>query len=196
MPNIRLPIFDKFISELREIWGAESDEGRRMQKAKPLLERLVKDPALKAHSATWPSTEGRKNLLFYADPDYHFVINGVVRVPGRTGSIHDHADAWVLYGVLDGTESLERFDRVDDGSRPGYAEVKLASVTTGSQGKVDLVPPRAIHAEQGGPTRSVAVIVRSQKLGEGTVLQHRYDRDAKTVVEQYGPTQIPYELAV
>ena len=196
MPKSRLPVFDKFIGELRDVWEAESDEGRRMQKAKPLLERLVKDPALKAHSAAWPSTEGRKNLLFYVDPDYHFVINGVVRVPGRTGSIHDHADAWVLYGVLDGTESLERFDRVDDGSRPGYAEVKLATVTTGSQGKVDLVPPRAIHAEQGGPTRSVAIIVRSQKLGEGTVLQNRYDRDTGAVVEQYGPTQIPYELTV
>jgi predicted metal-dependent enzyme (double-stranded beta helix superfamily) len=196
MPNSRLPVFDKFIGELRAIWAAESDDGGRMHKAKPLVEQLVMDPALKAHSAAWPSTEGRKNLLFYVDPDYHFVINGVVRVPGRTGSIHDHADAWVLYGVLDGTESLERFDRVDDGSRPGYAEVKLASVTTGSQGKVDLVPPRAIHAEQGGPTRSVAVIVRSQKLGEGTVLQHRYDRDTGIVVEQYGPTQIPYQLSV
>ena len=194
MPNQSLPVFDKFIADLRAIWAAESDEGARMAKAKPALESLVRDSTLKAHSANWPSTEGRKNLLFYVDPDYHFVVNGVVRVPGRTGSIHDHADAWVLYGVLDGTESLERFDRVDDGSRPGYAEVKLNSVTTGSQGKVDLVPPRAIHAEQGGPTRSVAVIVRSQKLGEGTVLQHRYDRDANTVVEQYGPTQIPYEL--
>jgi len=196
MPNSRLPVFDKFIAELRAIWAAESDDGGRMHKAKPLLEQLVKDPTLKAHSAAWPSTEGRKNLLFYVDPDYHFVINGVVRIPGRTGSVHDHADAWVLYGVLDGTESLERFDRIDDGRRPGYAEVKLSSVTTGSQGKVDLVPPRAIHAEQGGPTRSVAVIVRSQKLGEGTVLQHRYDRDTGIVVEQYGPTQIPYELSV
>jgi hypothetical protein len=119
-----------------------------------------------------------------------------VRMPGRTGSVHDHADAWVLYGVLDGTESLERFERVDDGSRPGYAEVKLASVTTGSQGKVDLVEPRAIHAEQGGPTRSVAIIVRSQRLGEGTVLQHQYDRVANTVIERYGPTQIPYDVAV
>ena len=191
----RLPVFDKFIADLRAVWAAEADDGRRMAKAKPLLEKLVMDPALKAHSASWPSTEGRKNLLFYVDPDYHFVINGVVRVPGRTGSVHDHADAWVLYGVLDGTESLERFDRIDDGSRPDYAEVKLSSVTTGSQGKVDLVPPRAIHAEQGGPTRSVAIIVRSQKLGEGTVLQHRYDRDTHEVVEQYGPTQIPYELA-
>ena len=194
MPNPRLPVLDKFIGDLRVVWAAESDNQRRMEKAKPLLERLVKDPTLKARSADWPSTEGGKNLLLYVDPDYLFVINAVVRMPGRTGSVHDHADAWVLYGVLDGSESLERFERIDDGSRPGYAEVKLSSVTTGTQGKVDLVPPHAIHAEQGGPTRSVAIIVRSQRLGEGTVLQRRYDPEAKTVVEQYGPTQIPYDV--
>lgn len=190
----RLPVFERFIADLRAVWAAEADDQRRMEQAKPLLERLVLDDTLKMHSADWPSTEGRKNLLLYVDPDYHFVINGVVRMPGRTGSVHDHADAWVLYGVLDGTESLERFERVDDGSRPGHAEVKLTSVTTGSQGKVDLVAPRAIHAEQGGPTRSVAIIVRSQRLGEGTVLQHQYDRAANTVIERYGPTQIPYEV--
>jgi predicted metal-dependent enzyme (double-stranded beta helix superfamily) len=194
MPNPRLPVLDKFIGDLRAVWTAEADNQRRMEKAKPLLEQLVKDPALKASSADWPSTEGRKNLLLYVDPDHLFVINAVVRMPGRTGSVHDHADAWVLYGVLDGSESLERFERIDDGSRPGYAEVKLSSVTTGTQGKVDLVPPHAIHAEQGGPTRSVAIIVRSQRLGEGTVLQRRYDPEAKTVVEQYGPTQIPYDV--
>ena len=194
MANPRLPVLDRFIGDLRAIWAADADNERRMTKAKPLLEKLVKDETLKAHSTEWPSTEGRKNLLLYVDPDHHFVINAVVRMPGRTGSVHDHADAWVLYAVLDGSESLERFERVDDGSRPGYAEVKLSSVTTGTQGKVDLVPPHSIHAEQGGPTRSVAIIVRSQKLGEGTVLQRRYDPVAKTVVEQYGPTQIPFEV--
>jgi hypothetical protein len=40
----------------------------------------------------------------------------------------------------------------------------------------------------------VAIIVRTQKLGEGTVLQRRYDPKTKTVVEQYGPTQIPYDV--
>src|ERR1700691_179546 len=168
MPNPRLPVFDKFIADLRAVWAADEDDGRRMAKAKPLLEKLVMDPTLKTHSASWPSTEGRKNLLLYVDPDYAFVVNGVVRMPGRTGSVHDHADAWVLYGVLDGSESLERFELIDDGSPP-------------------------IHAEQGGPARSVAIIVRSQKLGEGTVLQHQYDRATNTVVERYGPTQIPYD---
>ena len=189
-----LPVFERFIADLRGVWGAEPDDGRRMEKAKPLVEAFVTDPSVKAHSAQWPSTEGRKNLLLYVDPTYGFVVNAVVRVPGRTGSVHDHADAWVLYGVLDGTESLERYERIDDGSRPGYADVRLASVTTGTQGKVDLVPPHTIHAEQGGPARSVAIILRSQRLGVGTVLQHVYDPPAMTVIERYGPTQIPYEL--
>src|SRR5688572_2014614 len=190
----RLPAFESFIRELRSVWAAEADDRARMERAKPLLERLVVDPAVKAHSADWPSTEGRKNLRLYVDPDYGFVINAVVRAPGRRGSVHDHADAWVLYGVLDGQESLERYDRIDDGRTPGYAEVRLSSVTTGTQGKVDLVAPHAIHAEQGGAVRSVAIIVRSKPLGEGTVLQNGYDLETKTVVARYGPAQIPYEL--
>ena len=190
----RLPVIEQFIDDLRAIWASEADNERRMARAKPLLERLLNNPDLKAHSATWPSTEGYKNLVLYVDPDHHFVINAVVRVPGRTGNVHDHADAWVLYGVLDGSEKLERYERVDDGKRPGHAEVRLSSVTTGTQGKVDLVPPRAIHAEQGGPTRSVAIIVRTQRLGEGTVLQHTYYPTTNTVVERYGPTQVPFEL--
>src|SRR5207247_1111807 len=157
MANARLPVLEQFIGDLRAIWKAESENQRRMERARPLLERLVKNETLRAHSANWPSTEGHKNLLLYVDPEYDFVINAVVRVPGRKGSVHDHADAWVLYGLLDGTESLERWDRLDDGSKPDFADIKLASVTTGSQGKVDLVPPRNIHAEQGGPMRSVAI---------------------------------------
>jgi predicted metal-dependent enzyme (double-stranded beta helix superfamily) len=194
MASAGLPVFEKFVADLRAIWQAESENQARMEMAKPLLERLVQDASLKAHSARWPSTEGYKNLLLYVDLQHHFAINAVVRMPGRVGGVHDHADAWVLYGVLDGSESLERYERIDDGSRAGYAEVRLASVTTGTQGKVDLVAPHAIHAEQGGPTRSVAIIVRSQRLGEGTISQRTYDPNTKTVIERFGPTQVPYTL--
>ena len=189
-------LFRSFIRDLRAVWAAEPEDRVRMERARALLERLVMDASLKALSAEWPSTEGRKNLRLYVDPEFGFVINAVVRVPGRKGGVHDHADAWVLYGLLDGQESLERYDRLDDGTTPGQAEVRLASVTTGTQGKVDLVAPHAIHAEQGGPARSVAIIVRSKPLGEGTVLQNGYDPEAKTVVARYGPTQIPFEVTV
>jgi predicted metal-dependent enzyme (double-stranded beta helix superfamily) len=190
----RLPAFQRFIDDLREVWATETEIGARMEKARPLLQALLHDEELKARSASWPSTEGRQNLRFYVDEDFGFVINGVVRMPGRTGSVHDHGVVWVLYGVLDGAESLERYERLDDGSNPSYAKVRLTSVTTGSQGKVDLVAPHEIHAEQGGPTRSVAIILRSQKTGEGTILQKGYDKVTGEITERYGPKQVPFEL--
>ena len=189
----RLPAFEKFIQELRAAWSELPDTEARMKKGARLLEELVKDPSLKDASKSWPSTEGRKNLLFYEDPDYTFAINGVVRVPGRKGSIHDHAHAWTAYGILEGTESLERFRRADDRSKEGLAKLELESVTKGEAGKVDLVPPFDIHAEQGGPTRSVAIILRSERVA-GKTTQGSYDIEKQTIRQIDGPIQVPYDI--
>ena len=189
----RLPVFEKFIQDLRAAWEELPDAEARMKKGQKLLEALVKDPTLREASKKWSSTEGRKNLLFHEDPDYGFAINGVVRVPGRKGSIHDHAHSWTAYGLLEGTESLERYRRLDDRSKEGYARLELEGVTPGAPGKVDLVPPFEAHAGQGGPTRSVAVILRSERVS-GKVLQGSYDLANNTVRRIDGPTNIPYEI--
>jgi predicted metal-dependent enzyme (double-stranded beta helix superfamily) len=192
MATRQLPIFERFIDDMRAVWASDPDTESRMRKSKVLLERLVIDPSLLSHSKAWPLTVGQ-NLLLYEDEDYDFVVNAVVRPPGYKGGIHDHAHAFVLYGIVDGIEQLERYDRLDDGSKPGYADIELSSVTTGTTGTVDLVPPFAIHAEQGGPGRSVALIVRSERL-VGKVLQHGYDINARSVVQRSGPVQVPFEL--
>ena len=189
----QLPVFEKFIQDLRAAWAEVPDMEARMKKGQQLLEALVKDEGLRQASKSWPSTEGRKNLLFYEDPDYGFAVNGVVRIPGRKGSIHDHAHAWTAYGLLDGTESLERFRRIDDRSKEGHAELELESVTQGTPGKVDLVPPFDIHAEQGGPTRSVAIILRSERVA-GKVPQGSYSMEGNLYRQIEGPTNIPYNI--
>ena len=189
----QLPVFETFIQDLRAAWSKLPDMEARMKKGQQLLEALVKDEGLRQASKSWPSTEGRKNLLFYEDPDYGFAVNGVVRIPGRKGSIHDHAHAWTAYGLLDGTESLERFRRIDDRSKEGHAELELESVTQGTPGKVDLVPPFDIHAEQGGPTRSVAIILRSERVA-GKVPQGSYSMEGNLYRQIEGPTNIPYNI--
>ncbi len=189
----RLAVFEDFISDLRTAWAELPDIEARMKKGTDLLKALVRDASLREASKSWPSTEGRKNLLFYEDPDYQFAVNGVVRVPGRKGSIHDHAHAWTAYGIVDGSETLQRFQRVDDRSREGHAKLRLESVTEGTPGKVDLVPPFDIHAEQGGPGRSVAVILRSERVA-GKTTQGSYDLGKETVRQVDGPTQMPYEI--
>src|SRR6266404_2880804 len=190
----RLPAFEKFILDVRAAWAELHDTEVRMKRVKLLLEGLVKNATMKEHSKNWPSTEGHKNLLLYEDPDYQFVVNAVVRTPGRDGRIHDHAHAWTAYGVLDGTERLERYRRIDEGKREGYALLELESLTEGYPGKVDLVPPFAIHSEKGGPTRSVGVIVRSERL-VGRTLQGRYDAKTDRFDQGEGPTQVPFEVA-
>lgn len=189
----QLPAFDAFVADLKQIWLSEADDASRMNRARPLLEKLTLDSSLLAHSKSWPNTVGQ-NLLLYEDAEAGFVVNAVVRPPGYKGGVHDHAHAWVLYGVLDGWESLERFERVDDGATPGHAVVRMTSCTRGEPGTVDIVPPFNIHAEQGGPGRSVAMIFRSEKL-VGRILQHGYDLTTGKVTERFGPTQIEYSLA-
>jgi len=189
----RLAVFDQFIQSARAFCAANPDTEARMKKIKILLEALVNDPTLREHSKTWPSTEGHKNLLLYEDPDYGFIVNAVVRTPGREGRVHDHAHAWTAYGVLDGMERLERYRRIDDGKKADYALIQLDSISEGNAGKVDLVQPYAIHSEKGGPARSVAVIVRSERL-VGKVLQGRYDAKTNRYHESEGPTQVAFEL--
>ena len=190
----RLPVFERFIQDVRAAWAETENMEARMKKTARLLEALVRDPTLRERCKSWPSTEGHKNLLFYEDPDYGFVVNGVVRTPGRRGGIHDHAQAWTAYGVLDGTERLERYRRVDNGQKEGHAEIEMESVSDGVPGKVDLVPPYAVHSEKGGAGRSVAVIVRSERL-VGRTLQGRYDPEKKKFTRGQGPTQVPFEIS-
>ena len=186
----------KFIAATRAIFAAEPDPTKRWAKISPVLGNLLADPAIKEQSKSWPDcsqgSERAENLLFYEDPEYKFVINGLIKAPKTRTQIHDHAHNWTLYGVLDGTETIERYERVDDRSKPDYAEVrKTVNVKVGA-GKIDLVPPYEIHAEESGDERTVAIIVRAEKAGG--FLQGRYDPTTNKYWRGYGPKQIPYEL--
>jgi len=190
----RLPAFEKFIQDLRAAWAELPDTEARIKKGLDRLQALVQDESMRQSCKSWPDTDGgRRNLLFYEDPDYGFAINGVVHGANRKGSIHDHAHSWTAYGLLEGTETLERYRRIDDGSKEGYAKLEIASITQGTPGKVDLVPPFDIHAEQGGPGKSYGLILRSERVA-GKVPQGNYDLAACTHRLVEGPNNVAYEI--
>ena len=187
--------FGQFIASTRKLFAEEKDPDQRWQKLAPLLRELLADFDMKESSKSWPECahkERAENLLFYEDPDFGFVINGLTKAPHTRTQIHDHAHNWTLYGVLDGNETIERYRRLDDGSKPGYAEIRGVSKLRASPGEVDLVRPYEIHAEASGEERTVAIIVRAERPGE--FLQGRYDPVNKKYWQGYGPIQIPYKL--
>jgi predicted metal-dependent enzyme (double-stranded beta helix superfamily) len=186
----------KFIAAARQVCAEEPDPATRWQKMTPLLQDLLAEPSVREQSKYWPDCsqtgERAENLLFYEDPDYKFVINGLIKTPHSRTQIHDHAPNWTLYGVLDGTETIERYERVDDRSKSDYAELRESVNVKVAAGKIDLVPPYEIHAEESGDERTVAIIVRAEKAGG--FLQGRYDPATNKYWQGYGPKQLPYEL--
>jgi predicted metal-dependent enzyme (double-stranded beta helix superfamily) len=185
----------KFIESARKLHAEENDPAKRWAKMTPLLQELLADPSIREQSKNWPTcsqAERAQNLLFYEDPNYQFVINGLIKAPKSRTQIHDHAHNWTLYGVLDGNETIERYERIDDGTKPDYAEIRKTVGVKVGPGKIDLVRPYEIHAEESGAERTVAIIVRAEKAGG--FLQGRYDPATNKYWQGYGPEQIPYEL--
>ena len=185
----------RFIASTRRLFSEEQDAAKRWEKMTPILQELLSDPAVMEQSKHWPNcsqSDRAENLLFYEDPDYKFVINGLIKAPKSRTQIHDHAHNWTLYGVLDGHETIERYERLDDGSKPDHAEIRQTEKVKVAPGKVDLVPPYQIHAEESGEERTVAIIIRAERAGG--FLQGRYDPVTRKYWQGYGPKQLPYAL--
>ncbi len=195
---------DLFVAETRELFAKEPDVERRWAALTPVLAKFLADPEVIAASKNWPEcvpAEGRaENLIFYEDPDYGFVVNGLTKGPGRiehdrqntNPHMHDHAHLYTLYGVLDGNERVERYKRVDDRSRPDYAEIERTADVLVGPGEIDLVKPYEIHREVSVGKETVALIIRSAKGGGFN--QGRYDPRTNRYWESLGPRQTPCEM--
>lgn len=190
---------DQFIAKTRDLFAEETDLEKRWTLLTPILAELLADPEVIEASKDWPDCvpmDGRaENLLFYEDPDYGFAINGLTKGEARQGQrtrIHDHAHIYTLYGVLDGHERIERYERLDDRSRPDYAEIRKTTDLPVGPGEIDLVRPYEIHTEVTVGERTVAVIIRSQKGGEFN--QGRYDPETNEYYESLGPRQTAAEM--
>ncbi len=191
---------DRFVAKTRDLFSEESDLDKRWELLRPILAELLADPEVQDASTRWPdcvAKDGRaENLLFYEDPDYGFVINGLTkggnRQAGERTRIHDHGHIYTLYGVIDGRERVERYERVDDGSKPDYREIRRTDDVMVEAGDIDLVKPYEVHAEVTVGERTVAVIIRSKKAGEH--MQGRYDLETGAYFESVGPVQTPSEM--
>jgi hypothetical protein len=185
---------DRFVTQTRALFAREPDVEQRWTSLDPFLAELLADADVQAAAASWPEcriVDNRvDNLLFYEDPDYGFVINGLVfgeADNGAAGRIHDHAHVYTLYGLLSGHQRIQRYERIDDRSKPDYADIRKTSESACGPGEIDLVRPFEIHSEDTLGERAVAVIVRSELTGG--FMQGRYNAATNGYWQGLGPRQ-------
>jgi len=169
----------RFVDELRRITGETSDERRIMAALRPLVQRL-------AHSAAWveprlyeaDAEQGFGAHVLHEEPDHSLAVLAVSWLPGRGIPPHDHGTWGVVVGV-DGLEENAFWERTDDRSRPGYAEVRRIGKKVFGPGDVLAMPTGAIHSvrnETGQVTLSLHVYGKHINFTE----RSKFDPDQRT----------------
>lgn len=197
-----LPAVQKFVATVRDMFEQGLSEDEIWPAACEPMKEMLRDPDVREHAKTWPTSpaklglEGKHaNLLFYEDPDYGFVINGLIKKPMAKTTVHDHGKSWTLYGVVDGGEDVLRFERTDGGQPGDLPETAVVAETEKvnvGPGYIDFIRPWEVHAEYNTDGPTVAVIVRSQK--SGTFVQNIFYQKDNSVEQYYGPEQIPFNF--
>jgi len=70
--------------------------------------------------------------------------------PGNKSSVHDHGPCWVVYGNYKNPTRMRRWRRVDDGGKPGYAEVELQKEFMNEPGMASAFAVGDIHSIEFG----------------------------------------------
>jgi predicted metal-dependent enzyme (double-stranded beta helix superfamily) len=135
-----------FVRDLDALVARYGDDQRAIVTAgKPLLARLLQDMSWldpRCREPRGPSVQ----YLLYKHPADKFSITATVFDVGYHTTVHNHG-TWGLIGVYHGTEREERYKRIDDGSRPGYARLRPAGEALNTPGAVThlIAPEEDIH---------------------------------------------------
>src|SRR6266581_2926870 len=113
------------VNDLRRLVSEVMDERDVLSKVRPLANRaaLSKDLWLERRFYKADPDQGFGVHLLHEEPDHSLAIFAVSWLPKRGAPPHDHG-TWAVVAGVDGPEKNEFFERSDDRSRPGYAELK------------------------------------------------------------------------
>jgi predicted metal-dependent enzyme (double-stranded beta helix superfamily) len=145
------PIGD-FVRELRGIAAAAADEREIIQKVTPLARRLAEDTGWVQRSFyDCDEEQGFGISILHEEPDT-LLVEAIAWLPGRGVMPHDHQTWGVVVG-LDGDEKNVNWERRDDGSRPGFADLAVRNEVIVRRGDVLGFLPEDIHSVQNEGTQ-------------------------------------------
>jgi predicted metal-dependent enzyme (double-stranded beta helix superfamily) len=132
--------------DLKQVCAQFKDEREIISSIRPLVRRAA------LSKATWledrmyhaSSDQGFGVYLLHEEPDHTLAILAVSWLPQRGAPPHDHG-TWAVIAGVDGPEKNEFFERTDDRSRKGHAELKKVGEKVCDVGDVVAMPRGMIH---------------------------------------------------
>jgi predicted metal-dependent enzyme (double-stranded beta helix superfamily) len=176
-PAYTLPLF---VEDFRRIAGSTRDTHELIQKIRPFAVRLAASDDLRARcTKECDEEQGFGFQLLHEEPDHDLAVALLSWLPGRGTPPHDHGTWGVVVGV-EGDEVNTFYKRVDDGTRPGYAELKKLSEKTFAPGEVIGITPDIIHSVHNA-TDKVSVSLHIYGRHINFTNRSKFDAERRTV---------------
>ncbi len=171
---------DHFVSDLEFVLAAAGNEGDVLRAVAPLAQKFAAEMTVPAADAfTWHDKFGMGDLALYQAPDDGLLIALGAWQPGFGVPPHDHG-TWTVVVGLEGEEHNTLWRRLDDGSRPGYAELDTLETRPLGPGEVLSMTADDIHSvDNRGGEVSYTLHVYGRNL-EATG-RRQYDPEAQRV---------------
>ncbi|MBT3786737.1 MAG: cysteine dioxygenase family protein [Alphaproteobacteria bacterium] len=154
----------EYVAELRRITSTTSDYAEIFEQVSPLARKLAlsRENWLSPNHYSTNPEQGFTAHLLHEEPDHSLAVFAVAWAPKGGTPPHDHG-TWVVVAGVDGMEYNIKYNRLDDRSREGYAELEERCAFLADVGEVICLKPRGIH------------LVRND-TDEVTVSLHTYGR--------------------
>ena len=163
----------------------EKDSRKAVNETRPFLEEIL-STHLVDEKYLRPAPDRPASYLVYRPADRSYSVVSMVWGAGQKFPIHDHL-SWGLIGVYSQSIREERFDRLDDGSKEGYAAIEQTGITDFSEGQIleegllfDANTRSDIHRIL-NPAEKPAVSIHILASDLGMKHRNQYDQASNTI---------------
>jgi predicted metal-dependent enzyme (double-stranded beta helix superfamily) len=168
-----------FVADLRAIRDARVDDREVIARVRPLVRELALGREwLRPQHYGCNQEQGFGVHALHEEPDHSLWVIAVAWLPGRGAPPHNHG-TWAVVGGVDGPEMNVFWRRLDDGTRPGYADLREQGRRIFDAGDVVSFLPDQIHSVVNETDRvTVSLHVYGRHLNH--VQRYQFDPAART----------------
>ncbi len=137
---------DDYVDDLRSITAEAADDREIITRVRALARRLALSRSwLQAQHYECNEEQGFGVHLLHEEPDHSLAVFAVSWLPGRGAPPHNHG-TWAVVAGVDGPEENCFWERIDDGSSEGHAELSKRAEKVFEEGEVVALEPDHIHS--------------------------------------------------
>lgn len=115
-----------------------------VEKIRPLMERLVVDRGFVAEFFGENQPMGLRRI--YVDSETGFEMMTYRYEEARKSQPHDHGDSWAIYAQVAEYTDMTEWERIDDGSDPQRAQLKVKARYRLNPGQAGIYYGRELHS--------------------------------------------------